>query len=423
LSLASLLVAEEPLIDPAEEPTTRPGDDEQLRRWREELARVEATLAAPLPQTSAPVERPRRAAPLGEERAATPATRAESRRRRAGANDPVLRRMEGELGYKVRHRNAALGGGLAKEAAKVDAEIVELSARLAIARELVGAGLPDGQTGELQRLIDERLGGARGDAGQAGEGVNARAEAVRVDAAAAKAARDATERRSAELRENIAAREAALAAERELERQAAETAVAVQDAAQPAAAREAAVQDAAAQEAPGPEAEPAGQNANASREKLEAALAAAVEREGEAAAAANGVAENVRRIEADLADARRAETELAQVMRDLSALEPQHAKQLRAVEELRKEQTTAVVPIEPGADAVTSAVGEDHRYLWMLIAGGAIIVLFSFLMWQSAHGGQALVIPDRENPFEAPVVGAPVPPADPNPDDERPLAV
>jgi len=113
-------------------------------------------------------------------------------------------------------------------------------------------------------------------------------------------------------------------------------------------------------------------------------------------------------------------------MNTLQALTRQREQKVKEAEGLQTSLAGAVVPIDPGADAVTvAAAGEDRRFLWMLISGAAIVVGFSLLMWVSSHGAQTLAIPDRENPFEAPVIGAdlPRPPQDPNHDDERPLAV
>ena len=113
-------------------------------------------------------------------------------------------------------------------------------------------------------------------------------------------------------------------------------------------------------------------------------------------------------------------------MNTLQALTRQREQKVKEAEGLQASLAAAVVPIDPGPDAVTvSAAGEDRRFLWMLICGAAIVVGFSLLMWVSSHGAQALAVPDRENPFKAPVIGAGQPPSpqDPNHDDERPLAV
>jgi hypothetical protein len=388
VSLASLLVA-----DAATELSNRAADDDaQLRQWRQQLAKLEASLAAARDEPPAP----------------KPAPPAESRRRTAGANHPALRRMEQELALKERHRNAALGGGLPKEAARLDGEIAELSARLAVARELVGAGLADAETAALQKLIDERLGATARNLRANGEANAARAAAAGAELRAGRDSREAMERNAADLRAKIAEREAQLAA----------APVAPAQAPAPAAV---AVEEPEAQPAAAPAGDPAGE-----REKLRQAMAAAQQRETEASAAALRSAEAVRQAAADLKQAQDAARDLAASMNTLQALTRQREQKVKEAEGLQTSLAGAVVPIDPGADAVTvAAAGEDRRFLWMLISGAAIVVGFSLLMWVSSHGAQTLAIPDRENPFEAPVIGAdlPRPPQDPNHDDERPLAV
>jgi hypothetical protein len=52
--------------------------------------------------------------------------------------------------------------------------------------------------------------------------------------------------------------------------------------------------------------------------------------------------------------------------------------------------------------------------------------MFSVLMWISAHGSASLAIPDRANPFEAPIVGPPPHASgsvEVDEDDERPIPV
>jgi hypothetical protein len=150
-------------------------------------------------------------------------------------------------------------------------------------------------------------------------------------------------------------------------------------------------------------------------------LAAAQRREGEASAAAERSGEAVRQARLDVEDARRAAAEAARAADEAQRLDATRRDLLRRVETLKATLATSVVPIKPGGDAVTvSAVGEDRRLMWMLVAGAAVVAGFSLLMWVSSHGTQSLAIPDRDNPFEAPIIGAAPPPAG---DDERPLAV
>jgi hypothetical protein len=113
-------------------------------------------------------------------------------------------------------------------------------------------------------------------------------------------------------------------------------------------------------------------------------------------------------------------------MAQWQALEAEHKKQLATVEKLKGSLAEAVVPVDPGPDAITvTPAGEDRRLTYMLIAGAAIVTGFSVLMVLTSYGGKGLAIPDRENPFDAPVVGgeSPAAAADPNHDDERPVAV
>jgi len=220
------------------------------------------------------------------------------------------------------------------------------------------------------------------------------------------------EHEAADLRAKILAREAELAAARA---KAAEAAPPVAPAGDAVALQDAAAKQPAT-DAPAPPA-PA-----AADEKVRADLTAAQEREAEASAAAEKSGEAVRQARLDLEDARKAAADVARATGDWQKLEADRRDLLRRIESLKATLATSVVPVKPGGDAVSvSAVGEDRRFLWMLVAGASIVAVCSLMMWVSAHGTQSLAIPDRENPFEAPVVGA-APPAGGD-DDERPLAV
>jgi 2-oxoglutarate dehydrogenase E2 component (dihydrolipoamide succinyltransferase) len=390
VSLASLLLVPAPaegVIEAA--PATQPAPDEvdvQLREWREQLERVETSIAAA------------RAKSVRRE----PAPGALAPRRPEASRNPAIRRMEQELALKQRFRNAAQGGGLAEDAARIEREVAALSARLAVGRELVAAGLAGTDDASLQKRIDERLAAAAGQDVEVhalpGEAVGSPAAGPTTGSAVAE-----LENEAADLRAKIAARGAELAA-------------APEKAAAPAEA--VALLDAAAPE-PAPQAPAAPAPAD---DKVRAELAAAQQRQDEATAAATRSGEAVRQARLDLDDARRAASDVARAMADWQKLEADRRDLLRRVESLKATLAASVVPVKPGADAVTdSAVGEDRRFLWMLVAGASIVAVCSLMMWVSAHGAQSLAIPDRENPFEAPVVGA-APPAGGD-DDERPLAV
>jgi hypothetical protein len=387
VSLASLLLVPAPaegVIEAA--PATRPAPDQadaRLREWRAQLEQVEASIVAV--RAKATERAPKALAP----------------RRPEALPSPAIRRMEQELALKQRFRNAAQGAGLAEDAARLDREIAALSARLAVGRELVAAGPGRSDDASLQKLIDERLAAAAGRDVEVhalpGEAVGAPAAGSGKDGAL-----PVLEHESADLRAKIAAREAKLAAAREKAAAPAD-AVALQDtAAQPA-------RDAAPAPAPGDD-------------QLRAELAAAQQREAEASAAAVRSGEAVRQARLDLEDARKAAADVARATADWQKLESDRRDLVRRVESLKATLAASVVPVKPGADAVTvSAVGEDRRFLWMLVAGASLVAGCSLMMWVSAHGTQSLAIPDRENPFEAPVIGA-APPAGGD-DDERPLAV
>jgi hypothetical protein len=421
--------------------------DAQLRQWGEQLEQINRSLEEAKAQKSKRVESATKAldqalVQFAETLKRRLADKAAPQLRQAWAADPGLRNLVQELAVKERHRNAALGGGLKKEAAELDGQVAELSARVEARRRELAAG-SDYAAGveSIDQLVaqsrslsgEERVRTDEQSMGQlAGWVAKVRAQgpvAAQLDADGnpqgevrdeAAAARDAELEAQARALKSARQAYAAAASEQAPGGDAGGTNTADvlalrQKQARELAARMAArrVQLAAAQR----------DDRAASMQKLRGDLAAAQKRQADAVAAAERSAEQVRQLKADLAEARQAAMALGEAMNQLQAAEAEHKKQLANVEKLKTSLAGVVVPVDPGPDAVTVApAGEDRRFLYMLIAGAAIVTGFSVLMLLSGSGGRGPVIPDRENPFDAPIVGATAG-TDPNQDDERPVAV
>ena len=387
--------------------------DPQLRQWTEQLQRMTDADAAAVRQHASRLAAAAKALDqamedFGGALKRLLAKRAEPQLRAAWEADDELRRLEQELALKRRHHNAAAGGGLRDEAAALEAEVSDLARRVERRREELVADTDYGRrTRALRELIDasrslsgeqrvrhdeaamtqladwvaEARGGEDAPAGDLERAARALKSAREAFATAAVAAPAGDATAAADLKQRIAARRVLLAA---------------QDAEQDVQA--------------------------AAIERLNKDLAAARKREAEAVAAADRSAETVRQLKADLADARQAATGVADAHRTLQGLEAQHKKVLADADDRKKQLAQAVVPVEPGPDAVSVApAGQDPRPWWILFADAAIVFFFGVLVWLTAQGGHGPALPDRANPFDAPVVGAE--PPDPNPDDERPVAV
>lgn len=399
--------------------------DTQLREWAEELERLRASLAAANAQQSAALT-----SSTGSLDAALEQFRLALKRRLARNAEPQLRevwsadaelgRMERDLALKQRHRNAAAGGGLRQDVARLDAEVAALSRQVEARREaLVGDSAYSRNVKELDKLVAESRSRSGAERVSGDEQMMARLAQIVSDARGDDGADDKVgadaelEKRARELKAASKAYAAAVAPATN----AADGSAALEKRATELAARIASrrvVLAAAAED-----------ERAAAVQKLRADLTAAQQREAAAVAAADRSAESVRQLKAELADARQSASTVEQAMRQWSGLESRQKQQQARIEDLRKQLGQTVVPVEPGADAVSVApAGEDRRYLYMLFAGAAVVVGFSVMMYLSAQGGAGPAIPDRPNPFDAPIVGA-TPPhgAEADADDERPVAV